>query len=238
MENHQAANIAKYEGAHYRENLLTNPIKIAMLESFRSKCRDFAVSGESVLDIGGGSGMWTQTLEEEGIRIQPFAIDLSLSLLKDRKPSDVCICGNMERLPFLDKSFDRTFFFASLHHVKNPGDVLKEASRVLRPGGHVVLREPTSLRLLLLGRDIESVDDAEFCFSILYLLRIIKQSNFKIVSIYSHGFFKRLIPIKTRLVARLCHRLDNFLNQIPGLRNLGMLGDAVTVVAQKQDQTR
>jgi SAM-dependent methyltransferase len=46
-------------------------------------------------------------------------------------------------MPFEDQSFDLIVCFSVLHHVPNVSTVLKEMCRVLKPGGHVLLREPT-----------------------------------------------------------------------------------------------
>lgn len=46
------------------------------------------------------------------------------------------------RLPFADARFASVFVRDLLHHVEDPPAVLREAARVLRPGGHLVLLEP------------------------------------------------------------------------------------------------
>jgi SAM-dependent methyltransferase len=46
-------------------------------------------------------------------------------------------------LPFPDRSFDLTVCFSVLHHIPNVSTVIVEMARVTRPGGHVLLREPT-----------------------------------------------------------------------------------------------
>lgn len=47
------------------------------------------------------------------------------------------------RMPFDDASFDLIVCFSVLHHVPNVSTVLRECARVLRPGGDMLLREPT-----------------------------------------------------------------------------------------------
>ena len=47
------------------------------------------------------------------------------------------------RMPFEDQSFDLIVCFSVLHHVPNVSTVVQEMHRVLRPGGQVLLREPT-----------------------------------------------------------------------------------------------
>lgn len=46
-------------------------------------------------------------------------------------------------MPFVNESFDMIICFSVLHHIPNVSTVLKEMFRVLKPGGYVLLREPT-----------------------------------------------------------------------------------------------
>ena len=55
-------------------------------------------------------------------------------------------------LPFRDASFDLVISHAVIEHVKNPGAYLREARRVLRPGGRLFLEtapylSPTGVHL-------------------------------------------------------------------------------------------
>ena len=43
------------------------------------------------------------------------------------------------KLPYDDASFDTCSILAALNHIPNRGDVLKEAYRVLKPGGRMIL---------------------------------------------------------------------------------------------------
>lgn len=47
--------------------------------------------------------------------------------------------GDMESLPLEDGSVDVAFFSQSLHHAQHPERAVKEAHRILRPGGRVVI---------------------------------------------------------------------------------------------------
>lgn len=46
-------------------------------------------------------------------------------------------------MPFESASFDIVVCFSVLHHIPNVSTVINEMFRVLRPGGYVLLREPT-----------------------------------------------------------------------------------------------
>src|SRR3954452_8666451 len=47
--------------------------------------------------------------------------------------------GELEALPLADESLDAAVMFLVLHYVPDPGRVLEEACRVLRPGGRLLI---------------------------------------------------------------------------------------------------
>ncbi len=49
--------------------------------------------------------------------------------------------GNAEALPFVAKSFDLVYCFASLHHVGDPAAATAEMARVVAPGGRIVVQD-------------------------------------------------------------------------------------------------
>lgn len=46
-------------------------------------------------------------------------------------------------MPFADAAFDLVICFSVLHHIPNVSTLIREMFRVVEPGGHVLLREPT-----------------------------------------------------------------------------------------------
>jgi ubiquinone/menaquinone biosynthesis C-methylase UbiE len=105
-----------------------------------------SVGGLDVLDYGCGHAMAAVVLARHGARVTAF--DLSSGYLNEARrrarANDVGIHfveADAERLPFADRSFDRVWGNAVLHHL----DLVKagpELSRVLRPGAIGVFCEP------------------------------------------------------------------------------------------------
>ncbi len=52
------------------------------------------------------------------------------------------VFGSALSLPFRDRAFDAAVCFQVLEHVPEPLDLLCEARRVLKPGGHLILTAP------------------------------------------------------------------------------------------------
>ena len=51
--------------------------------------------------------------------------------------------GDAEHLPYADSMFDVIICNASFHHYTNPEAAVSEMRRVLRPGGSIILGDPT-----------------------------------------------------------------------------------------------
>jgi malonyl-CoA O-methyltransferase len=89
------------------------------------------------LDVGTGTGRCLGLLKAAGARTV-VGIDMSLAML-GRTASDLpCVCGDACRLPFNDASFDVVCASLMVGDVADLGAWVREATRVLSPGGHLV----------------------------------------------------------------------------------------------------
>ena len=94
----------------------------------------------SLLDVGCGSGLFCETAADLGMSV--MGVDASSAMLdiaRHRAPRASFFEGEMEELPFVEKTFDVVTALNSLQHVGSPLQALVEARRVLRPGGKLVI---------------------------------------------------------------------------------------------------
>lgn len=122
------------------------------------------VAGEDILEVGCGEGMMF-----DGTSINPVQMDVSLrrARLARAKRSQV-LCGDGYFLPFADQSFAVVLLIAVIEHTSRPWDVLREARRVLKPGGRVVIVVPNDVNMsagrLILGKfPIRYPDHLTYC---------------------------------------------------------------------------
>jgi SAM-dependent methyltransferase len=102
------------------------------------------LAGKRVLEMGCGSAPCSRWLAARGAR--PVGLDLSAAMLRhaaaagSRSGIDVpLVQAGAERLPFGDDSFDLACSaFGAIPFVAEPGRVMREVARVLRPGGRFV----------------------------------------------------------------------------------------------------
>ena len=110
---------------------------------------------EAVLDVGSGVGHWgrrlasvlPQTARVTGVDREPFWVEkaserASAAGLGSRFSY---VVGTAEALPFEDASFDLVTCQTVLMHLPDPGSALREMVRVARPGGLVLVAEPTNV---------------------------------------------------------------------------------------------
>ncbi|PJA84353.1 MAG: hypothetical protein CO145_01365 [Candidatus Nealsonbacteria bacterium CG_4_9_14_3_um_filter_37_13] len=90
-----------------------------------SDCKNFIPKGSRILDLGSGSGIVAKTLAD-------FFESLLVGVdIKDSRVVNIpfkIIDG--KNLPFRDNEFNICFISYVLHHVQDPGALLKEAARV------------------------------------------------------------------------------------------------------------
>ena len=94
-----------------------------------------------VLDVGGGTGRIAQHLPPEATVV---VVDPSWNMLR-AAPSGAFwyrLRGLAEALPFPGNFFDRVLIVDALHHFLDQTRGLREAWRVLRPGGRIIIEEP------------------------------------------------------------------------------------------------
>ena len=100
--------------------------------------------GSNVLELGPGPGLTTDLLRMSVKRLTALELDpkLANALTLRLQGSNVQVIeGDAANMPFLDSEFSGAVSFTMLHHVPSPeiqNKVLREAFRVLRPGGFFV----------------------------------------------------------------------------------------------------
>ena len=92
-----------------------------------------------LLDIGCGLGLFVKDASERGWEAQGIDLDKDLIEYGKKKFHLDLICARLEEANFPDGFFDVITMFNLLDHIGEPLTFLKEAERVLKPGGVVYL---------------------------------------------------------------------------------------------------
>jgi SAM-dependent methyltransferase len=106
--------------------------------------------GASVLDIGFGNGITASVFARQGARMSGVEVSAELfsiatDYLKEKgTPADLRLYEGIV-FPFADRTFDYIYSVSTLEHVSDAATVIKEACRVLKPGGKFYLAFPNRL---------------------------------------------------------------------------------------------
>src|SRR3989304_5857942 len=105
-----------------------------LYESELDCVRPFIKDGDRTLEVGAGTGRFAMHFKGA------IGLDPSLGALNIAKHRGVkVVCGIGESLPFKSSVFDCVLFVLTLCFVKDPLTVIKEAKRVLKDNGRVVI---------------------------------------------------------------------------------------------------
>ncbi len=95
-----------------------------------------------VLDIGCGIGTYVKRLDE--VAGDAYGVDIDPARVRKGERGTLSVAVS-ERLPFASASFDMVLLNEVIEHVKDDAETLREACRVVRPGGHVIIYAPNRL---------------------------------------------------------------------------------------------
>jgi ubiquinone/menaquinone biosynthesis C-methylase UbiE len=102
--------------------------------------------GKTLLDLGCGSGYGSQLISEGLAPGRLVALDLmpeQIRRAEERRLPVEFRVGDAEAIDLPDGSIDAVFVFGVLHHVPRWRRALAEIARVVRPGGWILLEEPS-----------------------------------------------------------------------------------------------
>lgn len=118
------------------------------LDVWRQAIRAMVPAGARVdlaVDLGCGTARFTRVLAE-AVDAPVVGIEPSLRMLGERDTDDRrlarFVSGAAEAIPLATATADLVFLSMVYHHLRH-GPALAEMRRILRPGGHLMIRTPT-----------------------------------------------------------------------------------------------
>ncbi len=106
--------------------------------------------GDKVLDVGCGSGAFSNLLTQRGLNVT--GVDLSPNLIaraRELQPSIPFLVEDAEQLSFPAASFDAVFLGGVIHHFPDPSKLAAEVFRVVKPGGAFYAFDPNRLNPIM-----------------------------------------------------------------------------------------
>jgi len=105
--------------------------------------KKFNLSKGKLLDLGCGKQLTMSIFSKKGFEV--FGADFSKNPDKSIKESFEIKISNFEseNLEYDDNQFDIVLCKSVVEHLSNPSNILKEANRVLKPGGKLIILTPS-----------------------------------------------------------------------------------------------
>lgn len=94
------------------------------------------------LDLGCGSGWFSKKANEHDLRIISLDISPNLTRITKNRASSNALVADAINLPFSDNSFELIISSEMIEHLIVVEDGLREISRILSPGGVLILTTP------------------------------------------------------------------------------------------------
>lgn len=134
------------------------------------------------VEIGIGSGIFAEKL---GIR---YGIDPSENMLDfARKRNLIVEMGYAENLPYPNSSFDFAVFITSICFIENPENALKEAFRIIKDKGELIIafidRDSTLGKLLETAKEDSKFYKYARFYSVPEIISLTELNNFEIAEI-------------------------------------------------------
>ncbi len=137
---------AMFDGVARRYDMTNTVLSVGLDRRWRRRSRQCLElrPGDRVLDLAAGTGVSTAELRRFGA--DAVACDFSIGMLRagraSRHRSAVpFVAGDALHLPFGAAVFDAVTISFGLRNVLDPAAALREMSRVVRPGGRLVICE-------------------------------------------------------------------------------------------------
>jgi 2-polyprenyl-3-methyl-5-hydroxy-6-metoxy-1,4-benzoquinol methylase len=178
----------------------------------------------TLLDVGCGTGWFSKAAMEKGARV--FSLDIGKKLLLEvkKKCASRSIQGDALNLGFSDGAFDLVICSELIEHTYNPRLAIRECTRVLKTGGHIVITVPNriwypALKIAHLLR-IRPYKGLENWVSWFGLKKWMEEEGLRIES--QIGF--HAMPFVSSILYPLIDRLDRSFEALgPMMLNIGVL---------------
>jgi SAM-dependent methyltransferase len=162
--------LTHYEEGRERERLFQGLSQLERVRTEELLLRYLPPAPATILDVGGGPGAYARWLTGRGYEVHlidpvPLHVDQAGQIEPGVTPIASARIGDARTLDQLDASVDAVLMLGPLYHLTERSDriqALREAKRVLRPGGMLFAVGISRFTSLLDGMSFELLNDPEF----------------------------------------------------------------------------
>ncbi len=186
---------------------------------YLSRTEHYFTSKGALLEVGGGSGFFLEQALAQGYK-DVWGVEPSEAAVHNALPQlrSHLICDMMRPGLFEANRFDVVCLFQVFDHIAQPGEILDECYRVLKPGGVVLCLNHNieALSARLMGERSPIIDiEHTYLYSKSTLSRLIETHQFRVLEVgsvfnrYALRYLVRLVPLPMALKKGLISMLNN-----------------------------
>ncbi|MFH1314600.1 MAG: methyltransferase domain-containing protein [Candidatus Eisenbacteria bacterium] len=135
-------------GGTYRRDLCAMSKRRGELAGATAKRIQHLAGSGCILDIGCSGGRLVREVSNRGVTAYGIDVEIEPLVLAGKSGVKDLAAGDAHALPFGDGSFDLVHLSHTLEHLMDPGAVLSEAYRVLKPEGLLMASVPNHTGML------------------------------------------------------------------------------------------
>lgn len=136
--------IESFDDAEAYDELMARPYTRRLKQEIADYMGKLRLKDAVILELGCGVSEHAAMFSRDNFMV---LTDITLSLLKRNDPSCGRLVCDAQVLPFKDDSCDFIIYLGILHHLPDQLASLKEAARILKPGGLIFIQEPHRMSL-------------------------------------------------------------------------------------------
>jgi ubiquinone/menaquinone biosynthesis C-methylase UbiE len=194
MSPEEYANLEKVERTHWYYAGKREIVKYWIRKTYGMR-RSFRL-----LDCGAGSGAFAESLCKEMSMIAMDDHKESLEILERRIPRESVVSGSCTSIPFPEDSFEIVTALDVVEHIPNDHLAVKEMTRVLKPGGIMVITVPA---MMCLWSDWDETLHHQRRYSKTSLLKLFQIPNLEVL----HSAYINSLAMPLVWLARKARRL-------------------------------
>lgn len=187
----------EYKGVEkiYSVNFYYLPVFGEMYRRRVELCLDQCKDGDSILEVGFGSGLTFLNLNEKYKKIYGLDLTCDVNIVKEVFASHNIHPdlrnGNVLSMPYADNQFDTVLLISILEHLKPQelAQAFQEIKRVLKPGGQIVYGVPVERPFMAFMFRMLGYNIREHHFATEFEVMQAAEKVFKKISVYAMKAF-------------------------------------------------